>query len=78
MRVPQEACSRSEALRAEIKMIDDMVVLLGEEQKNDDKEKDFCPARACVCVETFGRCKQDWRCGALGAYGACKVSFPSW
>merc|ERR1719428_2519095 len=23
-------------------MIDDMVVLLGEEQKNDDKEKDFC------------------------------------
>merc|ERR1719310_197293 len=27
-----------------IKMIDDMVVLLGEEQKNDDKEKDFCNA----------------------------------
>jgi len=25
-----------------VKMIDDMVVLLGEEQKNDDKEKDFC------------------------------------
>jgi len=27
-----------------IKMIDDMVVLLGEEQKNDDKEKEFCEA----------------------------------
>ena len=27
-----------------LKMIDDMVVLLGDEQKNDDKEKDFCNA----------------------------------
>jgi len=27
-----------------VKMIDDMVVLLGDEQKNDDKERDFCNA----------------------------------